>query len=383
MAVTSPLPRQQHAKSRKVTVSLTMIVRDEERNLMACLDSVRGIFDEIVVVDTGSKDRTKEIALEYGARVVEFAWIDDFAAARNVSLANATGDYAFWLDADDVIEPPERQKLEALLKALPGDQKHAYVVRCASDPDLAVKSGHIVVDHVRLFPLLESVRWTYRVHEQILPSLENLQIPLAWTDITVRHRGYAETGVKERKRQRDWNILLKELAEYPNTPFVLYNLGMVFFERKQWQAALDYLRRSFTNLREPPRNESVRRKLFSMIAWTHQLLGDLEDSLRVCDEGLAVDSEDAELWFRKAVVHRYRLETGVAEACWHRVLGLRRPQEFCSIDQGIYGHLTRRNLAIIAGERGDHAEARKHWQAVLAECPADPDALRHTEATAE
>ena len=71
-----------------------------------------------MVVDTGSKDRTREIAQEFGARVFDFVWVDDFAAARNAALARATGDYAFWLDADDVIDPPEREKLQELLASL-------------------------------------------------------------------------------------------------------------------------------------------------------------------------------------------------------------------------------------------------------------------------
>ena len=95
-----------------------MIVRDEEDHLAKCLESVRGLFDEIVIVDTGSVDRTKEIAREFGAKVFDFVWIDDFAAARNEALSHATGDYAFWLDADDVVEPAEREKLEALFSGL-------------------------------------------------------------------------------------------------------------------------------------------------------------------------------------------------------------------------------------------------------------------------
>ena len=119
--------------ANKAKVSLTMIVRNEEQNLPRCLESVQGLFDEIVVVDTGSTDRTKEIAAGFGARVVDFAWIDDFAAARNVALDHATGDYALWLDADDVIEPPERDKLKALLGTLHPDKKEAYVLRCFSN----------------------------------------------------------------------------------------------------------------------------------------------------------------------------------------------------------------------------------------------------------
>ncbi len=96
------------SSTRKATISLTMIVKNEEANISKCLRSVAGLFDEIVVVDTGSTDRTVEIAREFGGRVFDFVWVDDFAAARNAALARATGDCAFWLDADDVIDPPER-----------------------------------------------------------------------------------------------------------------------------------------------------------------------------------------------------------------------------------------------------------------------------------
>lgn len=355
--------------SGKAKVSLTMIVRNEEHNLPRCLESVRGLFDEVVLVDTGSTDRTKEIALQFGARVIDFTWIDDFSAARNISLDNATGDYVFWLDADDILSPHERNKLETLLNNLNVEHKQAYVVRCAS--------AQLVVDHVRLFPRLAAIRWAYRVHEQILPSLQQANIPVHWSNVTIEHNGYNDIEIKERKRHRDWNILLKELASMPDDPFVLYNLGMIAFERQQWQEALDYLCRSFANLPASGAVESLRRKLSGMIAWTYQILGNYGESLRISEEGLAVDVEDAELWFRKAVAYRYLRKTVEAEACWRHILCLRRPEKFCSIDQGIYGHLTRRNLALIAEERGDIAEAQIHWRAILAECPADIDATRH------
>jgi Glycosyl transferase family 2 len=81
-------------KNSEVSVSLTLIVRDEEENLLACLASVAGLFDEIVVVDTGSTDRTAAIAREFGARVFDFVWVNDFATARNAALDRAMGDYA-------------------------------------------------------------------------------------------------------------------------------------------------------------------------------------------------------------------------------------------------------------------------------------------------
>ena len=101
------------------TVSLCMIVRNEEKVLARCLDSVRGIADEICITDTGSTDKTREIARKYGT-VQAFPWCDDFSAARNFSFAQARMDYTLWLDADDVLLSSDRQKLLALKAELDG-----------------------------------------------------------------------------------------------------------------------------------------------------------------------------------------------------------------------------------------------------------------------
>ena len=82
-----------------------MIVKNEERFLRNCLESAKGVVDEIVIVDTGSTDGTLAIAREYGAKIIEHAWNDDFSEARNVSLQHATGTWALWLDADEEIAP--------------------------------------------------------------------------------------------------------------------------------------------------------------------------------------------------------------------------------------------------------------------------------------
>ena len=92
-----------------------------------------------------------------------------------------------------------------------------------------------------------------------------------------------------------------------------------------------------------------------------------------------LDPEDAEPWFRKAAVHRQRGESAESERSWRLILSLKRPDQFCSFDQGIYGHLTRRNLAALAAERGDQTEARRLWADVLAECPDDRDAVAKLE----
>lgn len=101
-----------------ITISLCMIVKNEEKVLARCLDSVRGLMDEIIVVDTGSTDRTREIAAEYTDRVYEFAWTDDFAAARNFAFSKAGMDYIYSADADEVLDKENRERLRILKETL-------------------------------------------------------------------------------------------------------------------------------------------------------------------------------------------------------------------------------------------------------------------------
>ena len=120
--------------------------------------------------------------------------------------------------------------------------------------------------------------------------------------------------------------------------------------------ALEHLRHSLAG--SAP-TDSITRKLFALIARCHQMLGDIPTALAACSEGLSFDPDDAELLFRKAVLHRTAGQPAEAESCWRRILTLKRPEQFCSVDQGIYGHLTLRNLAVLAAERGDHDRGRR------------------------
>lgn len=102
-----------------ITISLCMIVKNEEDVLARCLDSVKGLVDEIVIVDTGSSDSTREIALKYTDKVYDFPWIDDFSAARNFSFSKGSMQYLMWLDADDILLEKDKNMLLALKETLP------------------------------------------------------------------------------------------------------------------------------------------------------------------------------------------------------------------------------------------------------------------------
>lgn len=101
-----------------ISISLCMIVKNEEAVIARCLDSVKDLVDEMNIVDTGSTDNTKEIVKQYTNRIFDFKWIDNFAAARNFSFQQATKDYILWLDADDLLNIEEQEKFRVLKNTL-------------------------------------------------------------------------------------------------------------------------------------------------------------------------------------------------------------------------------------------------------------------------
>ena len=227
-------------------LSLCMIARDSARTLGACLNSIRPWVDEIVVVDTGSLDETPQIARHFGARVFEFAWCDDFSAARNESLKHARGEWLFWMDSDDTIDENNGRRLHELSHSTHAAKILGYVmqVHCPG-PCAHGEADCTVVDHVKLFRNLPTLRFDFRIHEQVLPAIRELGGEVAWTDIHVVHSGSDQSPAgRQRKHARDLRILHLELDERPDHPFTLFNLGMTYADMADHQRAIAYLKRS-------------------------------------------------------------------------------------------------------------------------------------------
>jgi glycosyltransferase involved in cell wall biosynthesis/Tfp pilus assembly protein PilF len=345
-------------------VSLCLIVKNEEANLPDCLGSAADLVDEVVVVDTGSTDKTKEIAARYGARVFNFPWCDNFAAARNETLRHATGDWIFWLDADDRVDEDNRAKLRQLFAGL-GDDNAAYAMKCLCLPD-AVTGTSTVVDHIRLFRNRPDVRWSYRVHEQILPAVRKVGGEVRWADVVIRHTGYQDPPLRKRKLERDLRLLKLEDAERPDDPFTLFNFGQVAQELGKHAEAIPLLRRSLQ--RSHPK-DSIVRKLYALIAGCHRQLGQKEAALAACREGKVHYPDDAELLFIESILLREKGELAGAEACLRRTLAAPGEGHFASVDAGLRGYKARQNLAVLCLQQGKNDEAEVHFREVLAERP--------------
>ena len=193
------------------SLTLCLIVRNERARLPACLESVRGLADEIVVVDTGSTDGTAELAREAGARVLEITWPDDFSAARNAGLELARGRWILVLDADETLPPASREALRGIV-AGPADHACSLVQRNL----LPEAAGHVSVAIVRLFPRHPRVRFERPIHEQVNTTLEREGIRIVDTDIPFVHTGYATAGALPAKNRRNRALIEGALARDPD-----------------------------------------------------------------------------------------------------------------------------------------------------------------------
>lgn len=170
-------------KTKKPTISLCMICKNEEKVIGNCLESVKGIVDEIIIVDTGSTDRTKEIVSQYTDKVYDFEWIYSFSAARNFALRHATGDYILWLDSDDVFTKENQEKLLELKKTMDGsiDLYWMYYDYRHDSKGNSVYS----FQNERIFKNHRGVKWDCVIHEVL--ELEGKLSTQLKTDIRVTH----------------------------------------------------------------------------------------------------------------------------------------------------------------------------------------------------
>ncbi len=216
------------SSQKSVRLSVSMIIKNEEKMLAECLESVKDAADEIIIVDTGSTDRSKEIAARYGAKIYDFAWADDFSEARNFSLSQCTGDWVLYIDADERLTPESGRYIKNYISsALPEiggflctiESEHSQL-----DGSLEKHRG----SYPRLFRNLgyPRVKFQGRVHEQISPSLVENGLNFAVTDLVITHLGYNQPyEVMQQKVKRNYTMLLAHIKEEPTNGYAWFQLG--------------------------------------------------------------------------------------------------------------------------------------------------------------
>lgn len=207
---------------KRNTVSLCLIARDEEATIGMAIKSVLALVDEVIVVDTGSRDNTRIIAEGYGAKVFDVPWVDDFSAARNAALDQASGKWILILDADEFLEPVRPVEFQRLLH---DPAAAGYRLRMIGR---GIVDDGTMTSRVRLFRNVPEVRYRYPIHERLASSLgewanrENLLI--LDSDLAVMHERN-DSDRRSHRRERNQRILRKALESYPDEPYFPYRLA--------------------------------------------------------------------------------------------------------------------------------------------------------------
>jgi glycosyltransferase involved in cell wall biosynthesis len=247
----------------KPLFSAAMIVRDEEEMLGDCLASIKGIVDEIIIVDTGSVDATRDIALAYGAILLEAPWEGDFSKARNAALDAASGQWILYIDADERLGQIDRATVERLLS----DQtKSAYRVR------FHPQTGFTRSYEYRVFRNDPRVRFERRMHEKIIPGIERMssedKLHVGKCEITIHHIGY--DGDQSHKHARNLPLLKEQSVTTPEDVYNLRHLGVILEAQGDDEAAIEAWTRGIEIARRNNRNSEVDALPFGeLLRWQH------------------------------------------------------------------------------------------------------------------
>lgn len=332
-------------------LAAVLIVRDEARCIARCLDSVRPWVDRILVLDTGSIDDTAEIARKCGAEVHALDWPDDFSAARNRALDLADADWNLVIDADEWIESGG----EALRAWCSGEPRLGIVcIHSRYDRPGAAADGESAADRswiTRLLP--RGVRYEGRVHEQPVSPL-----PRARIDLHLGHDGYLDAQL-DAKRDRNRPLLLRELGDRPDDPYVLFQLGKDAEMRNDHPAACDCYGRALAGTGEGAN-------------WRHELLvrhlhclgqaGRAEEGLALAETQIEQWAESPDFFF---VLGNLALERAMSDpanaldqwlplaaSAWERCLDIGERPDLEGSVHGRGSHLAQHNLDVLRAQMG-------------------------------
>src|SRR4051812_13682502 len=272
-----------------LTLTLCMIVRDEESMLPRTLDAIADHVDEIVIVDTGSTDATMDIARSYGAKVIETEWTGDFGAARNVSFDAATGDWIMYLDADEVMGEGQGARLRELTGRVWREAFFLVETNHTGDLEDGTSVHH---NALRVFRNRPEYRFTGRIHEQIAHTLPaHLVERIETTDIRMEHYGYLGVVREEKdKSRRNLELLERQLAEQGETPFLHFNLGSEHSALGQHEQSLEHLQKAWAAVRHDPavRTYGYVPSLVGRVATALRKLGRRADLAAHVEDALTV-----------------------------------------------------------------------------------------------
>jgi glycosyltransferase involved in cell wall biosynthesis/tetratricopeptide (TPR) repeat protein len=350
-------------------LSVCLIVKNEEQFLAQCLKSVRSLAWQIVVVDTGSTDRTVEIAKEFGAEIYSFAWNDDFAAARNAALEHATGDWILILDADEELPEAQHEKLRAGMKSSDAIACRLPLVNCGNEAE-----GQNFVP--RLFRNAPGVFYSGRVHEQVFPSLVAVGEPWGlharFGTAQLLHHGYTKEMIRDRNKiERNLKLLRQAVEENPTDANLTMNFGLELVRSGDLAAGVEKYREAFELMSAQPvaaTAPELREVLLTQFTSQLYKIRAHAEVVRVLNSPLAKTGGLAASHHFALGLSQFELKNyGEAANQMRQCLARRKQAALAPVNTDILTAAPEHCLALSLAKIGDAAGAEKLFQKILAE----------------
>ena len=359
------------------TIALCMIVKNEEPFLDECLTSVEGAVDEICIVDTGSTDRTLEIARKHGAKIGFFEWTGDFATARNKSIEMATADWILILDADEHITEESKKELRRISREK-HHIGHALLIENLLGNEAGDGSQMAMI--FRFFQNRPDMRYVGLIHEQIATAADKTGLSYGVSSVRIIHKGYLNQYLEERdKHQRNLKILIEQEKDEPNNPYCHFNLGQTYKLLHQNEEGERHYARSLELLEQ--NNTEFNVPYYGSLYFSYtELLRDMErfdEALAMAEEGIAKFPASADLQFTRGNIllqmGRYQDALKAFEGC-RKYAG----QVFAGgTDPGTSTYKATNAIGVCYSKLGKNALAKQYFKRALREWPK-PNSEIHT-----
>jgi len=341
-----------------VLLTAALIVKNEEKFLGACLSSIKDLVDETVIVDTGSTDRSKELAMEAGARLREIAWTGDFSAARNQAIDLARGEWILHIDADETARPGDFREIRAQLA---NSKRFGYYVQ------LHPKPGYTPYRILRLFRNDPKTRFRGIIHENLWPSIleRYSESEVGRSKLTLDHVGYE--GDQGWKHARNLPLLHKALRQDPTRVFCWCHLAHIYlalgkerFAERAWRSALALVR----SKTQPAQDDYL--PYVGLIQWMVENDGNADELIQ---DGIQRFASNPQMWWLKgrALIQQGRF--GDAVPAFERLLAFGENGDFdpyVAYDAKIFNVLSYDSLATCYFRLGDYPRSRHYYELAAA-----------------
>jgi len=275
------------------SISLSMIVKNEGHNLYTCLNQVKDVVDEIVVVDTGSNDRTPHIAREFGASVYYYQWNDDFSEARNYSLEKCRGDWILILDADEIIDGVGRGNLKKLIDT---HEFVAFEFNQFTYLTMDVTPEYRMMNVPRLFPNSGSLKFSGNIRERLVCVDDSRRLKILPANVILWHYGYVDRyHPAQRKYERDLALHLKNLQIRPDNSLEQFFAALNYSFLFRYEDALRHIEPAIKYA--IPADTLYYSSFFSLHAGLLIKLKRYEEAVKRCEEAISINPSCGDAWF--------------------------------------------------------------------------------------